>query len=214
MPRIARNVIPGVAHHVTQRGNRRQQTFFSPADYARYIELVAEGCQGANVEVLAWCLMPNHVHLILIPRDEAGLGSALAGPHQRYTWLVNRRNGWQGYLWQSRFYSCPLDDKHLRLAIRYVELNPVRAKLVNRPEDWRWSSTKGHIADTGDSLVGTARPRAVADVMNWSQFLAEGIAEDKLERMRSLHHSGRPRGRPRRQNGDTHHFQPGIDQIR
>ena len=125
MPRAPRIVVPGVAHHVTQRGNRRQQTFFSDADYMRYVELVGEGCRNAGVGVLAWCLMPNHVHLILVPSDATGLTAALSVAHQRYTWIVNGRNSWKGHLWQRRFYSSPLDGAHLRAAVRYVELNPL-----------------------------------------------------------------------------------------
>ena len=93
MPLTARLVIPGVAHHVTQRGNRRQQTFFSEADYCRYVELVGEGCRDAGVAVIAWCLMPNHVHLVLVPPHTDSLGAALALAHRSYTWIVNRRNG-------------------------------------------------------------------------------------------------------------------------
>ena len=139
--------------------------------------------------------MPNHVHLIVVPRDADGLCSALSGAHQRYTWVVNRRNGWQGHLWQARFYSCPLDDAHLRQAVRYVELNPLRARLVGVPEAWRWSSAAGRVLGRGDELVAGCRPRALADIADWSAFLAEGLSEDELERIRSMHRSGRRVGR-------------------
>ena len=204
MPRIARHVVPGVAHHVTQRGNPRQQTFFEAADYVRYVDLLREGCKAADVEVLAWCLMPNHVHLLLVPKSVYGLSVALSSAHQRYTWLVNRRNGWQGYLWQSRFFSVPLDEAHLRLCMRYVELNPVRARLAASPEEWRWSSAKAHVTGRGDRLVSAALPRAVADVRDWNALLAEGLTADDVERIRSLHLSGKPRGRPpKAENRDT-----------
>lgn len=108
--------------------------FFEPSDNQRYLELVREGCRAARVEVISYCLMPNHVHLVLVPPTETGLVDALAVSHQKYTWSINLRMGWQGYLWQRRFYSCPLDETHLLTAIRYVELNPVRARLVDTAE--------------------------------------------------------------------------------
>ena len=215
MPRTARIVVPGIAHHVTQRGNRRQQTFFEISDYARYVDLVAEGCRDAGVEVLSWCLMPNHVHLVLRPRTSDGLTQALSVAHQRYTWVVNRRKGWQGHLWHSRFYSCPLDDAHLRIAVRYVELNPLRARLVATPDAWRWSSANGR----GDALVAPDRPIELRDIADWRAFLAQGIDDEAAERLRTHERKGlalgsdafvtrvedeigrnlkrRPRGRPR-----------------
>src|SRR5438067_13164956 len=113
MARLARVVVPGVAHHVTQRGNRRQQVFFGDNDYAAYKALLAEGCREAGVEVWAYCLMPNHVHLILVPGDETGLRAALGETHRRYSSRVNQREGWRGFLWQGRFASAPMDDGHL-----------------------------------------------------------------------------------------------------
>ncbi len=186
MSRAARIVVPGAAHHVTQRGARRQQTFFTDTDYARYVDLIAEGRLKANVSVVAWCLMPNHVHLILVPQTTDGLVRALSSAHQRYTWVINRRNGWTGYLWQRRFHSTPMDDAHLILAIRYVELNPVRARLVERPEEWRWSSVRGRVSGTGDALIEGARPELLANVADWKGFLAEGLDEANARRIRSI----------------------------
>ena len=115
---MARVVVPGVPHHVTQRGNRRQKTFFEDGDYARYKQLLAEGCKAAGVEVWAYCLMPNHVHLILVPADADGLRAALAEAHRRYTRTINERMGWTGYLWQGRFASVAMDDGHLMRCAR------------------------------------------------------------------------------------------------
>ncbi|HWD68066.1 MAG TPA: transposase, partial [Caulobacteraceae bacterium] len=112
MARLARVVAAGVAHHVTQRGNRRQQVFFGDDDYAAYRALLAEGCRAAGVAVWAYCLMPNHVHLILVPSDASGLRAALAEAHRRYSRRVNVRQGWRGYLWQGRFASVPMDGAH------------------------------------------------------------------------------------------------------
>ncbi len=113
MARLPRIVIPDVPHHVTQRSNRRQPVFFSDDDRARYLSLVAAGCARAGVRCLAWCLMENHVHLVLVPRDADGLRAALSEAHRRYTRHVNFREGWRGYLFQGRFASYPMDDAHL-----------------------------------------------------------------------------------------------------
>ena len=135
MARMARVVAAGVPHHVTQRGNRRQQVFFSDADYQSYLTLLAISCRKTGVAVWAYCLMPNHVHLILVPRDADGLRAALADAHRRYSRDINFRQGWRGYLWQGRFASFPMDDNYLLACARYVELNPVRANLVARARD-------------------------------------------------------------------------------
>jgi putative transposase len=153
MARLARVVAPGVPHHVTQRGNRRQQTFFNDEDYALYRELIAESCRAAGVSVWAYCLMPNHVHLILTPSDPDGLRAALGEAHRRYSRHVNFREGWRGYLWQGRFASAAMDERHLMACARYVEMNPVRARLAVGAEDWPWSSARAHLAATGDGLV-------------------------------------------------------------
>ena len=142
MARLARIVVPYVPHHVTQRGNRRQEVFFGDDDYAAYRDLVASACAANAVSCLAWCLMPNHVHLILTPLHEDALRATLADAHRRYSRRINFPRGWTGYLWQGRFASYPMDEAHLMTAIRYVELNPVKAQMVRRAEEWRWSSTR------------------------------------------------------------------------
>jgi putative transposase len=154
MARLARIVIPHVPHHVTQRGNRRQPVFFDEEDYAAYKELLAEACTKHDVRCLAWCLMPNHVHLILVPGAADALRAALAEAHRLYSRRINFAKGWTGYLWQGRFASYPMDDAHLITAVRYVELNPVKARMVKRAEDWRWSSAPAHVLGTADGLTG------------------------------------------------------------
>jgi putative transposase len=160
MARLARVVVPGVAHHVTQRGNRRQPTFFQEDDYRAYLELLGEGCGRCGVEVWAYCLMPNHVHLIVVPQSEDGLRRALGEAHRRYTRRINFREGWRGHLWQGRFASFALDARYLRRAARYVELNPVRAKLCRMPWRWPWSSAAAHVAGKEDGVVRVAPLRA------------------------------------------------------
>jgi putative transposase len=189
---MARVVAPGVPHHVTQRGNRRQQVFFSDADYETYRDMLAEGCRAAGVKVLAYCLMPNHVHLILVPPDEDGLRAALGEVHRRYTRLVNFREGWRGYLWQGRFASFPMDEDYLLSCIRYVELNPVRAKLVTRARDWRWSSARAHLSGKSDGLVSI--DPALRRIDDWKRFLGEGLDVASHEAIRASERTGRPLG--------------------
>jgi putative transposase len=195
MARLARVVAAGIPHHVTQRGNRRQQVFFGDDDYAAYSALLAEGCRAAGVAVWAYCLMPNHVHLILTPSDEDGLRAALGEAHRRYTRHVNLREGWRGYLWQGRFASCPMDEAYLMACARYVELNPVRARLARRARDWRWSSARAHLAAKDDELVRVSPLLALAP--DWRDFLAEGLDADDHEAIRAGERTGRPLGSPR-----------------
>ena len=175
MARIARIVIPDVAHHVTQRGNRRQPIFFSDDDRRAYLGLLGESFITTATRCLAWCLMDNHVHLILVPANADGLRAALGEAHRRYTRAINFREGWRGYLFQGRFASYPMDDAHLIAAIRYVENNPVAARIVERAEDWPWSSARSHIAGrrvAGDPLTDV---QALGrHVRNWRAMLRHG----------------------------------------
>ncbi len=189
---MARLVVPGQPHHVTQRGNRGLETFFGDDDYDAYLDLVAESCRKAATEVWAYCLMPNHVHFILVPSQEDGLRAALGEAHRRYSRRVNLRQGWRGHLWQERFHSFVMDERHLVACARYVELNPVRARLVARPGDWPWSSARAHLAGKDDRLVGMAP--LLGRVGDWRAFLAAGVDDDTLAALRRHGRSGRPLG--------------------
>ena len=192
MPRIGRLVVPGIPHHVTQRGNRRQPTFFSDQDYALYLKLLRFWCDKAGTAIWAWCLMPNHVHLVLVPSHEDGLRAALGEAHRRYTRHVNQREDWRGHLWQSRFASFPMDEPHLLACTRYVELNPVRAGLVARAEQWRWSSARAHLGFGADGVtqVGPMRER----VEDWGALLEAGLVDRERDAIRAGERSGRPLG--------------------
>ena len=131
MARIARVVAPGVPHHVTQRVNRRQQTFFCDDDSRAYLELMAQWCSRCAVEMWAYCLMPNHVHLVAVPESEDGLRRGIGEAHRRYTRRINFRERWRGHLWQGRFASYAMEERYLLAAARYIEMNPVRAGLVD-----------------------------------------------------------------------------------
>jgi putative transposase len=190
MARIARVVIPGLAHHVTQRGNGRRQVFFSDGDYARYLRLMREACARARVSCLAYCLMPNHAHLILVPDDEDGLRRCLAFVHRSYAGGLNARRGVTGHFWQGRYGSAPMDDAHLYEALRYVLLNPVRAGLVRSAGAWRWSSAGAYLAGANDGLTDPARLlRIIPDVPS---YLGEEPDAARLVRLRACETIGRP----------------------
>jgi putative transposase len=193
MARIARLVLPGVPHHVTQRGNRRGTTFFGDDDYRLYRALLAESAAKAGAEVWAYCLMPNHVHVILVPADADGLRRTFAELHRRYTAHVNARNRWTGHLWQGRFGSAAMNEAHLFAAARYVSLNPVRARLAARAEDWPWSSARAHLAGRTDGVVNVAP--LLARIDDFAAFLSEPFDEDAAYlALRRAETIGRPLG--------------------
>jgi putative transposase len=192
MARLARVVIPGVPHHVTQRGNGRMRTFFGPHDYALYRDLLAEHCRAANVEVWSWCLMPNHVHLILVPSDVDGLRRALAQVHRRYAGIIQSRRKRSGHFWQGRFGAVPMDETHLLTALRYVALNPVRARLVKRPQDWRWASTRAHLSGKADGVTALGPVQARVD--RFADLLASEAPDDEFKKLRQAESTGRPLG--------------------
>ena len=192
MPRLARIVVPGFPHHVTQRGNRRERVFFGPEDFRFYRRLLAEAAQQASTEVWAYCLMPNHVHLMLTPRGENGLRDTLAEAHRQYTRFINERHGWTGHLWQGRFGSVAMDEDHLESAVRYVSLNPVRAGLVKKASDWEWSSVRAHLAGVDDGLV-TVRP-VLDRFPDFAGMLEIELTGIELNALRRAETSGRPLG--------------------
>jgi putative transposase len=157
MSMLPRVVAPGLPHQVTQRGNRGQRTLFPDQDYAEYRDLLADSCRRCGTQVLAYCLMPNHVHFIMVAADAMGSRNALGEAHRRYTRMINFREGWRGHLGQERFHSFVMDEQHLLAAVRYVERNPVRARLCARPEGWPWSTAAAHLAGRDDALV-SVRP--------------------------------------------------------
>lgn len=193
MARIARAVAPGLPHHVTQRGNRRQQTFFNDDDYHTYLELMGEWCSKYQVEAWGYCLMPNHVHLILVPETKDGLNLAVGEAHRRYTRMINFREGWRGHLWQGRFASFIMDEKYLLACARYVELNPVRAGLVTSPEDWPWSSARAHINGMDDILV-KEKPLNDKVSKSWDMFLMSDVEQNEIDLFRRYERTGRPMG--------------------
>lgn len=192
MARIARIVVPGLPHHVTQRGNRRERVFFAPADYRLYRRLIGEAARRANAEIWAYCLMPNHVHLIVTPADADGLRATFAEAHRRYTTTINARFGWTGHLFQGRFGAAAMDEPHLLAAVRYIALNPVVAGLAARPEDWPWSSARAQLAGRDDALAQGARLRAL--IPDFAGLLATAPDAAALARIERGPTIGRPLG--------------------
>ena len=192
MGRIARIVAPGYPHHITQRGNRRQETFFKQEDYRSYINLMSEWCGKLNVEIWSYCLMPNHIHLIAVPAREDSLRRAVGEAHRRYTRGINFREGWRGHLWQGRFSSFVMDEDYLIAAARYIELNPVRAGLCAEAGEYEWSSAAAHLRASDDKLVKVEPLLAL--VGDWKGFLSEEIVEKRADEIRSHEKTGRPLG--------------------
>jgi len=192
MARISRVVVPRHPHHVTQRGVRSLDIFDNANDRHTYLQLVSKHAMACGVEILAWCLMTNHVHFIAVPEKESSLAKAFGEAHKRYTRMKNFRQDVRGYLFQGRFGSCVLDEAHLLAAARYVYQNPVRAKMVRKPWDYEWSSARFHVGEcTLDPLV-TDRT-LLGLVTNWREFLSvENAAQDKD--IRAGVKTGRPIG--------------------
>ena len=192
MPRMARVVVPDYPHHITQRGNRRQRTFFCTEDYRAYMRFVAKAKSRWGVDIWAYCLMPNHVHLVAVPRQRDSLARLFRDAHLKYTLRINKREHWRGHLWQERFHSFPMDEQHLLAAVRYVELNPVRAGLCESPCDWDWSSVHAHFRKKDDLLVDVAPMLQRVD--DWPKFLAQPDSSERVESLRKHSRSGKPAG--------------------
>lgn len=178
MPRTARIVAPDFPHHIVQRGNRRMNVFFKPNDYQFYLDLLKEWSKEARVDIWAYCLMPNHVHIVGVPEDTDSLRLMMSQVHKRYTMLINRREEWTGHLWQGRFASYVMDEAYALSAVRYVELNPVRSGLVEKPEDYRWSSARHHIHGVADPVLNDETIRSM--VPDWQTYLQQAEHKNVL----------------------------------
>ena len=194
-------MIPDVPYHVTHRGNRRGDVFFEEADREAYVSQWAAAAARFGVRIWGWCLMSNHVHLLVVPKRLRSLAKALGLVHSRHARRINAPRGWTGHLWASRFYSTPLDEPHLWRAIRYVELNPVRTGLVACAEEWPWSSARAHVLGLSDPLLDPARPfatgaadEATGRPMPWAQWLQQGLTGEEAEAIRHATRTGRPCG--------------------
>jgi putative transposase len=198
MPRVARFVCPNVPHHVTQRGNRRGHVFFGDADFRTYLAWLCLDARRFGMEVLAYCLMSNHVHLVAVPKQRDSLSRTLQHMHLRYAQRVNRAHRWSGHVWQGRYFSAPLDEGYFWNAVRYVELNPVRAGLVNLADQYPWSSARAHCEGSRDPLL-TVDPTwtgLISAIGDWSSWLGVGLQAAELDILRRHTRRGLPCGTP------------------
>ena len=197
MPRVARVVVPGCPHHVTQRGNNRQDVFFVNEDYLVYLEILRFQADRFGLRVDGYCLMPNHVHLIVVPAEADSIAKAVGRTHWRYTQHINDLHGRSGHLWQNRFYSCGLDTAHAWAAMRYIEQNPVRAKFCRAAWRYRWSSAMAHcgLAEDNTGLLSlTAWRKRLEPSGDWREALGEAVTDEQTERLRQSTSRGRPLG--------------------
>ncbi len=192
MPRIARIIVRDVPHHFTQRGNNRQQVFFSDPDRRQYLAFLAEESAANHLELWAWCLMTNHVHLIATPRHETAAARAIGRTHFRYSQYLNRRRGRCGHLWQGRFYSTALDEPHFWAAVAYIERNPLRAGLVRCPWRYPWSSAAAHARGAADDLLNLPQWRKLAGNLDWPAVLMRPQDDELLTALRAHSRTGRP----------------------
>lgn len=194
MARLARVVAVDIPHHVTQRGNGKQVIFTSDSDRITYLELLRQYAELYGLTLLGYCLMSNHVHLVVLPATEVAMSSTLKHTHGRYATYWNARQSSSGHVWQGRYYSCPLDEAHLWEALRYTELNPVRARMVETAERWRWSSAAAHCHPQEVTWLEMKLWRARWTATSWREYLTEGESHARLTALRRCTYSGRPLG--------------------
>jgi putative transposase len=193
MARMARVVIVGMPHHVTQRSNRGVRVFFTDADRRRHLEFMGTYADRHGLQIYAYCLMPDHVHLVGVPEKPNSVSAAFKSMQMEYSNHMRHRRKARGPMWRKRFASCPLDSRHLWEAVRYVERNPVRAGIVRKAEKYPWSSAGGHAGLREDPLLsGNLEKRGV--VKNWAKWLREGEDAAMVEMIRRSTRTGRPAG--------------------
>ena len=198
MPRLARTVVVGCPHHITHGGNNGQDVFFVDDDRRVYLEMLADQAEKHGLEIQGYCLMSHHVHLVAVPKTEESLARAVGRTHFRYTQYANRLHQRSGHLWQGRFYSCALDRRHFWQAMKYIELNPVRARLCRKPWRYEWSSAAAHVDEQAESDLLNLRKwyrRTTAE--QWRTDLAERLTPVEMEKLRLCTHTGRPLGNDR-----------------
>jgi len=193
MPRTARVIVADVPYHVTQRGNRKQDVFYSDGDYRMYLGWLSDYADRYSLEILAYCLMPNHVHIVAIPRRLDSMANTMRILDKRHSDALNAAFDWAGHLWQGRYFSAALDDAHLWNAVRYVERNPVRAGLVERAEDYLWSSAAFHLGKRPSKIIKSSTEWGRA-VEGWAEALASPEDEEMLHKIRLRTRCGFPCG--------------------
>ncbi len=193
MPRISRVVAVGYPHHITQRGNYRQSVFESDEDYIQYLKWLKEYSEKHSLKIWAYCLMKNHVHFVGVPIKDDSLAKVFNTLHMRFSQYFNQKKKARGHLWQGRFYSCILDERHLYAAIRYVENNPVRARIVEKPHEYKWSSAKSHVYGETNAILSDDC-YLVKEKDNWLEYLMETDDPVMIDNIRHSSKTGRPCG--------------------
>lgn len=193
MPRTARLVAVNYPHHITQRSNYQQTIFENRQDYFTYLKLFEEYRKKHELDVLAYCLMPNHIHFITIPRNDYSLAKTYSCCNMRYSQHFNKKKDIKGLLWHSRFYSCILDERHLYAAIKYVENNPVASKLTARPQDWEFSSASQHLYDV-KGYITLFDVNQLLNIKNWQEYLRKKNDGRLISSIESNTFTGRPAG--------------------
>ena len=193
-PRIARLVGNGYPHHIVQRGNNKEKVFRDVKDFEKYLSLLSRYSEEKSVSILAYCLMPNHVHLLVRPSEDGGLPKMMQGVALCYTQYLNRKKGRSGRLWECRYHSTLIDgDKYLWAVSKYVENNPVRAGIVKRPEDYVYSSATAHLFGKQDALL--QEPLFERGELNeYRKFMKAEESKQVLEEIRKQTRVGRPLG--------------------
>ena len=191
MARRRRDFVPELSYHLTQRGNRKSVIFLDDTDRKVYLKLLCESCEAERVRIWAYSLMDNHVHHIAVPETERSLSRAFQRIHGSFALYFNTRHTKTGHLWQGRFKACVLDEAHLWNAVRYVERNPVRAGMVARSEDYKWSSAAAHCGLREDRVLSADLP-LIGVIENWSEWLSVEQPVDELKFIRERTQSGRP----------------------
>jgi len=193
MPRISRAVAVGHPHHITQRGNYRQSVFETDDDRTLYLDWLQTYSMKYDLKIWAYCLMGNHVHFIAVPIKPDSMAKTFNTLHMRYSQHINSKHKTAGHLWQGRFYSCVLDERHLYAGMRYVENNPVRAGLVKSPEEYRWSSASSHIRQTANCILADDCPMTEA-IKDWAAYLLDKEDDAVITAIRQHTKTGRPCG--------------------
>ena len=186
----------GFPHHITQRGNYRQDIFTDDKDREKYLSWVQEYSQKFALSILVYCLMQNHVHFIAIPTREDSLAKAFQAVHMRYAQYFNKKLKSAGHLWQGRFYSCILDEPHLIVAAKYIERNPVRAKIINKPWQWKWSSALAHVNKAVELPLKLADFFKITGMSygSWREYIDYKDDAKTLNEIRKHTLTGRPLG--------------------
>jgi putative transposase len=195
MPRPARIVVPDIPHHVTHRGSHRRDIFFTDQDRLRYLAILKKQCERTGLIVHGYCLMGNHVHLIVTPPNEHALGDTIGQAHRQWALYLNYKKRSSGHIWHNRYYSCPMDEGHFLQCLLYVDRNPIRAGLVSRPEEWLWSSARMHMGKIDQSsLVDIEQWKKLDAKINWLELVRNTEDQVSIEAIRRNTQTGTPLG--------------------